>query len=281
MKDKESWLKFYGDVPESIDYPEITLYEAVMRTCRENPDAIAYDFLGHVSTYGRFAKEIDQFAGVLAHLGLKKGDRITIAMPTAPQGIICFYAVNKLGGVASMIHPLSTEPEIEFYVSLSKSRFALTIDAFYQKFRNVMDKTCLDSLILTKIPDYLPLLKRIGFNLTKGRKIPKVSKDSKVLWWKDLMQLSLPDVPAADMNTHDLPLFCTVEGLPANPRESCSPTTTLSRKDCRAPVGPHQSRGTPFWQSFRYFTDTAWAFASMLHSCAAGKPSWSRPLHLK
>ena len=218
MKDKESWLKFYGDVPESIDYPEITLYEAVMRTCRENPDAIAYDFLGHVSTYGRFAKEIDQFAGVLSYLGLKKGDRITIAMPTAPQGIICFYAVNKLGGVASMIHPLSTEPEIEFYVSLSKSRFALTIDAFYQKFRNVMDKTCLDSLILTKIPDYLPLLKRIGFNLTKGRKIPKVSKDSKVLWWKDLMQLSLPDVPAADMNTHDLAAILYSGGTTGKPK---------------------------------------------------------------
>ena len=156
MKNKESWLKFYGDIPESIDYPEITMYEAVMRTCKEIPDAIAYDFFGHVSTYGRFAKEIDQFASVLAHLGLKKGDRITIAMPTTPQGVICFYAVNKLGGVASMIHPLATEPEIEFYVSVSKSRFALTLDAFYQKFRNVMDKTCLDLLILTKIPDYLP-----------------------------------------------------------------------------------------------------------------------------
>jgi len=218
MKDKESWLKFYGDVPESIDYPEITMYEAVMKTCREIPDAVAYDFFGHVSTYGRFAKEIDRFAGVLAHLGLKKGDRITIAMPTTPQGIICFYAVNKLGGVASMIHPLSTEPEIEFYVSVSKSRFALTVDAFYQKFLNVMDKTCLDLLILTKVPDYLPLLKGIGFNLTKGRKIPKVPKDSRVRWWKDLMQLRLPDAPQADMNTHDLAVILYSGGTTGKPK---------------------------------------------------------------
>jgi len=57
----------------------------------------------------------------LAALELKKGDRITISMPTSPQGVICFYAANKLGAVASMIHPLSPAKEIEFYLKTAKS----------------------------------------------------------------------------------------------------------------------------------------------------------------
>ena len=218
MSEKEPWVKFYGDVPESIDYPEISMYEAVMKTVEEYPDAVAYDFLGRESTYRQLGKEIDRFAGVLAYLGLKKGDRITISMPTSPQGIICFYAVNRLGGVASMIHPLSTESEIEFYVSISKSRFALTLDAFYEKFRPALDNTCLDSLILTRLPDFLPFFKGIGFNLTKGRKIPKVPRDPRVRWWQDLMKLSLPDAPKVDMNAHDLAVILYSGGTTGKPK---------------------------------------------------------------
>jgi len=46
MNTEKPWLKYYGDVSASIDYPAITMYEAVMRTILKYPDAIAYEFLG-------------------------------------------------------------------------------------------------------------------------------------------------------------------------------------------------------------------------------------------
>ncbi len=188
MYEQKPWLKFYGDVPKHIDYPRVTMYEALMQTVSRSPDTLAYDFFGYTATYRQFGAEIDRCADALAALGLKQGDRITISMPTCPQGIICFYAANKLGAVASMIHPLSPAKEIEFYLNTAKSRFALTIDAFYGKFKAVQDKTDLQTLILCRIPDYLPLIKKIGFNLTKGRKIPPVPEDNLVVWWSDLMK---------------------------------------------------------------------------------------------
>lgn len=51
MHEQKPWLRFYRTVPESIDYPRTTMYEAVVRSARQNPDAIAYDFLGSTSTY--------------------------------------------------------------------------------------------------------------------------------------------------------------------------------------------------------------------------------------
>ena len=121
MAPDKPWLEYYGDVPHSIDYPEVTMYEALMRTVEHCPDALAYDFFGTTATYRQFADEIERCASALAALGLKPGDRMTIAMPTCPQAVIGFYAVNRLGGVASMIHPLSTATEIEFYLNLSQS----------------------------------------------------------------------------------------------------------------------------------------------------------------
>jgi long-chain acyl-CoA synthetase len=218
MSSARPWTKFYGKVPQSIDYPKVTMYEAVRMTTERRPDAIAYDFLGLTSTYKKFLAEIDQCAAAMAKLGLKKGDRITISMPTSPQGVICFYAANKLGAVASMIHPLSTVAEIEFYIKVSKSRFALTINAFYGKFKQAMENAPLDKLILTKLPDYLPLVKAIGFNLTLGRKIPPVPADPRVVWFADLMKQKLPPVPASDMKTDDMAVILYSGGTTGKPK---------------------------------------------------------------
>ena len=215
---KKPWLKFYGNVPESIDYPKVTMYEALMSTIQKYPDAVAYDFFGYTCTYREFGEQIDRFADALNGLGLKKGDRITIAMPTSPQGIICFYAGNKLGAVSSMIHPLSPPKEIEFYLNLSKSSFALTIDAFYGKFKEVQNSTGLKRLILARIPDYLPFIKAIGFKLTKGRKIPSVPSDPLVVWWKEIMDNNYPPAQKSDMKTEDLAVIMYSGGTTGVPK---------------------------------------------------------------
>jgi long-chain acyl-CoA synthetase len=218
MYEQKPWLKFYQHVPHTIDYPRVTMYEALKQTADQNPDSIAYDFLGYTSTYRQFMMEIDQCADALAALGLKKDDRITISMPTSPQGIICFYAANKLGAVSSMIHPLSTTKEIEFYLNVAKSRFALTLDAFYAKFKDVKKSTPLTTLILARIPDYLNLFKKIGFNLTKGRKIPKVPQDPMVRWWAELMKGKYAQTPQVQMDTDDLAVILYSGGTTGVPK---------------------------------------------------------------
>ena len=212
------WLKYYGDVPHTIDYPEVTMYEALLRTMARCPNALAFDFFGTTATYRQFADTIDSCADALAAMGLKQGDRMTIAMPTCPQAVICFYAVNKLGGVASMIHPLSTATEIEFYLNLSRSQFALTLDAFYGKFREIRENTRLEKLILARIPDYLGWLKRIGFNLTKGRKIQAVPADPNVVWWKTMMAASQPRIEKSNAGFEDLAVILYSGGTTGKPK---------------------------------------------------------------
>ena len=218
MYEKKPWLKFYQHVPQTIDYPRVTMYEAVRQSANRSLDSIAYDFLDYTSTYRQFVSEIDKCADALAAIGLKKGERITISMPTSPQGIICFYAANKLGAVSSMIHPLSTIKEIEFYLNVAKSRFVLTLDAFYGKFKDLKKTTPLETLILARIPDYLGPLKRIGFNLTKGRQIPKVPPDPMVKWWADLMNGNYPKAPQAQMDTDEMAVILYSGGTTGVPK---------------------------------------------------------------
>lgn len=197
------WLRYYGSVPRSIDYPRITLYEAVVRTAHRVPDARAWDFFGTTCTYGALVEAIDRAAAALAALGLKAGDRLLISMPTSPAGVTAFYAANKLGVVAALIHPLSTAPEIEHYLNATGARVVLTLDAFHGVMNAVRPRQPLTHVLLARIGDSLSPLKRFGFWLTKGRKIPPVPADDRVRWWPEITRANHPAVAPAAAGTDD------------------------------------------------------------------------------
>ncbi|MFX0035546.1 MAG: AMP-binding protein [Candidatus Hermodarchaeota archaeon] len=189
MYEKKPWLKFYDKhVPEHIDYLRTTMYKAVLNTSEKYPDSIAYDFMGYESTYKQLIEEIDQCAKALFNLGLRKGDRMTIAMPTTPQGVICFYAINKIGGIASMIHPLSPPKQIEFFLNLSNSTFALTIDKLYPNFNALFDKTPLKMLILTQL----------------SQDKVEVPESPQIAWWKYIMAKDYNEIPKSPINPDDM-----------------------------------------------------------------------------
>ncbi len=189
MYEKKPWLKFYDKhVPEYIDYPRTTMYNAVLKTSEKYPDSIAYDFMGYESTYKQLIEQIDQCAKALFNLGLRKGDRMTIAMPTTPQGIICFYAINKIGAIASMIHPLSPPKQIEFFLNLSDSTFALTIDKIYPNFEKIFDKTPLKALILTQL----------------SQDKVEIPENPQIAWWKYIMAKDYADIPKIQVNPDEM-----------------------------------------------------------------------------
>ncbi|RLI66574.1 MAG: hypothetical protein DRO88_01545, partial [Promethearchaeia archaeon] len=218
MSEQKPWLKYYGEVPHVIEIPEMTLYEKLVETSRKYPDQLSWDFMGTQYTYRKFLHEVDLFANALAGIGFKQGDTITISMPTAPNGIIPIYAVNKLGGICSMIHPLSPPAKIKMYLQMSKSRFALTLDAFYGAFNEILDETDVETLILAKIGDYLSPIMRLGFWVTKGRKIQKIPYDSRVFWYKKLIQTNYPVVPKSNMKSTDLAIILYSGGTTGVPK---------------------------------------------------------------
>lgn len=187
---KTPWAGSMGDIPMHLDYFEGSMFDKVKAFAQLYPNFIAFDFMGKSTTYKQLVEGVENCAKALKTIGVREGDRVTIALPNCPQAIYMFYAVNLVGGICNMIHPLSAEKEIEFYLNASKSVTAITLDQFYNKFENIRHNTGIVNIIIASVKDELSRPIRAGYMLTEGRKIKKIPKDAPVILWKDFLKMS-------------------------------------------------------------------------------------------
>ncbi len=186
---KAPWKNSLGEVPFTLDYFDGSMFEAVEKIAEKYPNNIAFDFMGRSTSYKTLIKEIEACAKSLRTIGVREGDKVTIAMPNCPQAVQMFYAVNLIGGICNMIHPLSAEKEIEFYLNESESVTAITLDQFYNKFENIRHNTKVVNIVIASIKDELSKPVRAGYMLTEGRKIKKIPDDAPVIRWNEFLHM--------------------------------------------------------------------------------------------
>ena len=190
------WTAFYGSTPVSLEYPEKTMYQMLHDTARKYPNNTAYVFQGKKTSYTAFVKRIDAAARGLTAMGIGRGDRVTICMPNTPQALDCFYALNRIGAIPNMIHPLSAAKEIAFYLNFSKSKAILTLDQFYDKVASVSGELENPTTILiAKIGDELPFPLSVLYPHTKGGRHP-LPKTGYRLWYDMVAAGKSTELPA-------------------------------------------------------------------------------------
>ena len=187
IKYKHPWDKYYKKDERTIDVPNVSIYE-YLRDCNTNHlDLIALNYFNKKMTYRTFLNEIKICAKALKSQGIREGDVVTICMPNTPEAVIAFYAVNEIGAIANMLHPLSAEEEIKFSLQSTKSVMLIAINLSYEKVREIIDDTDVYKTIIVSASDSMPTLLKFGYNITQGRKIVKPKKSESYLYWKDFM----------------------------------------------------------------------------------------------
>lgn len=167
-----------------IDYPDCSLYTFMSENSRKYINNSALNYFGMKISYSRLLDEIDVCARALTALGLKIGDSVSICLPNIPQAVIAFYAVNKIGAVANMIHPMSAENEILHYLNISKSKMVIAIDLIGGKLNNILSETRIEHTVLVSVKDYMPWMIKLAYSVTNRKKTIAFDKS---LDWKDFM----------------------------------------------------------------------------------------------
>src|SRR5260370_31056455 len=175
------WLRHYEQgVPAHIDIPDRPLTWILDQTVSRFPSQTAFIYYGTKLSYPRFSSLANRFAAALLRLGIKKGDRVAIALPNIPQYPIAFYGALRAGAVVVPTNPLDTEGEMQPELAHSGGRGIVMLDSFYPFVRAVRANAALEHVILTSPADFLPPLLHALYPLSqRGAKNPEPRLTSK------------------------------------------------------------------------------------------------------
>ena len=137
---EKPWLKYYGDVPESLNYFNGSMYDYLKDTASKNEKRSAYSFYGNEVTFKSFMKKIDKVASALKEFNIVENECVTICMPNTPESFALIYAINKIGAICNIIHPLSSTSDIERALKETNSSIIFCSDVAMPKARHIKVK---------------------------------------------------------------------------------------------------------------------------------------------
>lgn len=174
-----------------LPYPETTMFGAVLDAANRFPKAPALEFMGSYTTYTQLIRKIEQAAIAFYAAGIRKNDVVTICTPNIPQAIVAIYALNRIGAIASVVHPLSSQKNITYYLDYTDSKMILTLDNFYEKVRDAVAEAKRDTRILVaRIQEELSPVLAAGYILKSGKKYLKFPDKGHGMEWGNFVKYS-------------------------------------------------------------------------------------------
>ena len=187
-KPNAPWSKYYQKKDMNLSIPDISLYDNFLNSMKKYPNHNAIDYFGTKITYKDLASKVDLCAKAFLSYGIRKNDVVTICMPNTPEGIISFLALNKIGAISNMIHPLASMNEIKNDLTETGSVMMALIDVDYEKIKDIVNDTEVYKIIIVRASDSMPFLMKIGYNLTAGKKTRLPKRNSKYISWHEFMK---------------------------------------------------------------------------------------------
>ncbi len=187
IKYKHPWDKYYKKNQRDIKVPNMSCYEYIREQNKNNMDSYAINYFNNKMTYRYFFGEINLCAKALRSQGIRPGDVVTVMMANTPEAVIAFYAINKIGAIANMVHPLSAEEEIKLSLNATKSVMLIAINVSCKKVMNVIEDTSVYKTVIVSPGDSMPTLLKFGYYITQGRKVEVPKKSEDFMFWNDFM----------------------------------------------------------------------------------------------
>lgn len=188
MKPSEEkvWLKWYPEGAADAPLTEMSIYEYLYENNKRHLKDVALEYYGNKISFGELFENIENSAKALKLYGVEQGDIVTLCMPSTPEMIYVFYALNKIGATANMVSPAFDIEQVNKHITSTDSKIVMTLDKFCPKIIKAIDNSDVETVIVSTATESLTPLVRV----LKGLK----DKKEKVV---------KPDIPYGDNVEHD------------------------------------------------------------------------------
>ena len=210
------WLKYYSEEAINTPLPECSIYEYLWQNNKDHKSEIAINYLGKKITYAQLFCNIDLVAGAFLSLNVKPGEIVTVALPSIPEALYCIYALNKIGAVVNMIHPLAGKNEIIHYLNEVDSRIAVFFEGTCKIVGEAISQTKVEHVIVASVGNSLPIHLKCLYNLkTRDFRLPQSAVYS---LWKDFIVGQNSTAEVIDRDVHSVALISHTGGTTGEPK---------------------------------------------------------------
>ena len=186
-KPKAPWKKYYEKDEMKIKIPDISMYEMLVKSVKPYGNKTAIEYYGTKVSYKELVSKIDEAARAFKAQGIHHGDIVTVLSANVPEAVYAIYALNKIGAVANIIHPLSSENEIKESLNRYSTVMLVALDITYDKVKNIINETKVYKTVIISARDSMNMLYKIGYEVTSGRKVKKPKKSNMYIYWRDFI----------------------------------------------------------------------------------------------
>ena len=150
------WLKNYDyNVPTTIRYPRLNAHELLGLPASAFPDKAATNFFGTEITFYELRQQVLRMANALGALGVQKGERVGLHLPTSPQYVIAYYAALSLGAIGVNLNPMYTADELKGLAANTGLTTLFTFDKILPNIRALCRDVDIPRVIVTRVTDYI------------------------------------------------------------------------------------------------------------------------------
>ena len=190
------WIKYYGDMPNTLNYFNGSMYDYLEESALRNSSRLAYKYYNTEATYKAFMKKIAKIANALTQFNIVENECVTLCLPNTPESFALIYAINKIGAIANIVHPLSTTAEIERALKETNSSILFCSDVSMPKAKSIKVK----HFIMVPSNASLMGLLRTLYNF-KARKNLKLGKG--VMSWEKFLSYQTEEDVYVKRNNED------------------------------------------------------------------------------
>ena len=181
------WLKYYSIDAIKADVPNIKAYDLIYNKYKDNKELIAINYLGKKISYHKLFNEIEKVSKSLKSIGVKKGDIVLMAMPTTPEMIYIFYALNRIGAITDTVDPRIKSDRYKEIIHETKAKYIISIDLCRQVIDEFINEEDLSKVILLSPIESLSLPIKVMSKIKKIKQ-PKVT-NNKIINWSQFIKL--------------------------------------------------------------------------------------------
>ena len=181
-------------------------YDYLIESYKRNGDYTAAIAFGNKISLSQIVRETDAIAGYMKHIGISRGDAVTIFLPTLVHAFTSFYALNKVGIIANIVHPLTSPEALLESIKFTDSKAIFMLDILMEKYADAVNEANIPCIICSN-SDYVSPLLNVPFNVFEKVKGKGLNNFKNTVKYKNVVKIGSKIETESTESSHDIAVY--------------------------------------------------------------------------